>query len=465
MTARWSIIVVGLMCLLTLSGCAQSGSRAARFDPPRSVAPAPPTQPVEDVSTASHFEDEPNADAKAESDTKTEPLELTLADLESLAFEHNPTLDQASARIEAARGRWVQAGLPPNPVVGYHATQIGNRDTPGQQGGFVAQRFITGGKLGLNRIVVLQEIQQAESDLESQQQRVLNDVRIRFFDVLIAQQRVGIARELVRNGTEAEQASQKRLDARQVGRNDLLQAQIEADSADILLQQSQNEHSESWRRLSAVVSIPDLRQRKVVGDLEQAVPTYSWDERLARLLAESPELAAAKSQVGRARAALLRASREWIPNIDVFASMRQNYITEPMREVTNVQVGIPLPIFDRNQGNVRSAEAQLIAAQRQVQRLELQLQDRLAVAFRRYENASVQVAKYAKRILPNARESLELVTTGYRERQVDYLQVLTAQRTFFQVNLEYLAAMRNLRATAVAIDGQLLTGSLNQSGR
>ena len=76
---------------------------------------------------------------------------LTIANLEGMAFQNNPTLAAAAARMEVAHGRQVQAGLYPNPVVGYHATEIGNLGTAGQQGGFIRQRFITAGKLGLDR--------------------------------------------------------------------------------------------------------------------------------------------------------------------------------------------------------------------------------------------------------------------------------------------------------------------------
>ncbi|MCP4504862.1 MAG: TolC family protein, partial [Fuerstiella sp.] len=76
---------------------------------------------------------------------------LSLADLESLALQRNPTLATATARMNAARGQKVQAGLYPNPSVGYHATEIGNLGTAGQQGAFISQRFITGGKLELDQ--------------------------------------------------------------------------------------------------------------------------------------------------------------------------------------------------------------------------------------------------------------------------------------------------------------------------
>ena len=102
-----------------------------------------------------------------------------------------------------------------------------------------------------------------------------------------------------------------------------------------------------------------------------------------------------------------------------------------------------------------------MAAENDLRRLELKLRDRLAVAFQRYSNARQQADKYAKSVLPSARESLELVTNGYRQGEFPYLVLLNAQRTFFRVNLAYLQSLRELRTSAVAIEGLLLSGGLD----
>ena len=138
--------------------------------------------------------------------------------------------------------------------------------------------------------------------------------------------------------------------------------------------------------------------------------------------------------------------------------MRHHNVTH--YDVANVQVGIPIPIFDRNQGNIRSAEAEWVAACNEVRRLELDLQDQLAVAYRRYANARQQADRYGQRMVPRAARSLKLVTDGYQTGQVQYLTLLTAQQTYLQVNLSYLDSLRELRTSAAIIDGQLLSGSL-----
>jgi cobalt-zinc-cadmium efflux system outer membrane protein len=117
--------------------------------------------------------------------------------------------------------------------------------------------------------------------------------------------------------------------------------------------------------------------------------------------------------------------------------------------VADLEMVVPLPLFNRNQGNIMEAQAGLIAAQREVRRVELDLQARLAEAFEQYANGRQHVQTYTDTILPDARQSLDLVGT-----------LLTAQRTFFDVNLSYLNSLSQLWAQTVELEGLLLRGGL-----
>jgi cobalt-zinc-cadmium efflux system outer membrane protein len=386
---------------------------------------------------------------------------LTLDDLEAIALANNPTLASAASRIQAARGEWTQVGLPPNPVIGYSGDEIGNDGRAGQQGGFIGQQIVTGGKLRLSRSVAAQDIQVAESQLEVQRLRVLNDVRINFYEVLVAQRRVEIGKEIVQIGDRAIEAIEKFLQVGESNRVDLLQARVEVNSARILLENARNDHEAAWRKLAAVIGMPDTPSTPLTGDLKAGLGEITFESALERLLTNSPELTAAQANVNRARQATARARAEAIPNVDFQAGVQHDNATGD--EIANVQVGLPLPIWNRNQGGIRRAEAELATARNEIQRVELNLQHRLASAYRRYANARQQAATYREQILPDAQTSLDLVTNGYRQGEFGYLTLLTSQRTYFQTNLAYLDALRELRESAVAIDGLLLTDSLTAS--
>jgi cobalt-zinc-cadmium efflux system outer membrane protein len=383
---------------------------------------------------------------------------LTLADLEQIALTNNPTLSRSAADVNGARGQFVQAGLYPNPVIGYSGSEIGDEGTAGDQGGYVAQRFITGGKLRLDQAMAARQVEESQFLLNAQEQRVLSDVRIRFYDALVAERRMELTQNLARIADDLTKASQTLLEAGQATENSLLQAEIEAQQAHVRLDNARNELSEARRRLAAVVGLPTLPATSLAGDLTAEPPERSWEDLYAALVATSPELAAARKRAERAQIAVVRARREIVPNLDLMVTVM--HMNASGDDGAGVQAGIPIPIANANQGNISRAEAEVVAAQNDILRVELNLQERLAAVYRQYANARQQAKRFADSIVPRSSRSLDLVVHGYRQGQVDYMTLITSQRTYVEVHLAYLEALRALRTADALIEGQLLSGSL-----
>jgi cobalt-zinc-cadmium efflux system outer membrane protein len=384
---------------------------------------------------------------------------LALADLEQTALANNRALGEAFAAIEAARGRWVQAGLPPNPIIGYSGQQLGSSGQAEQNGVLIGQEIVRGGKLRLGRSVAEQEIVLAQQQAEIIRRRVLTDTRIAYYDVLFAQHRLVLNQQLVRIGEKALQTAESLFQARAGSRVDILQAKIEIEQARILLQNSINRQQAAWRSLSAVVG-QVLTTQPVEGSYDAPPPTLAWEEALSRLLTQSPEVAAAAVGIDRARWALRRACAEPKPNITVEGIVQHDAAIDSSNG--NLQVTLPVPVLNRNQGAIREARAQLAEAQQALARVEANLTHRLAVVFERYANARSQVDRFSADILPSAESSLQLTTEGYRSGEIAFLTLLTAQRTFFQTSLSYLEAQRELWIAVAEIEGLLLKNSLGQ---
>ncbi len=383
---------------------------------------------------------------------------LSLADLEEMALANNPTLATAWARVNAARGRQVQSGLYPNPMVGYVGQDIGEDGTAGQQGGYVSQQFITGKKLQLNRAMGRREVLEHRFLLNAQELRVLSDVRLRYFDTLAAQRRVELTTELTEVSSRLSHNSRQLRQAEQIADSDLLQAEIELEEATILAVNARNEQEEAWRRLAAVVGVPTLEPTPLAGSLDSELPAYEWEEVCATVLSQHPQLAAAAARAERARLSITRARKENVPDVSVMTMV--THMNQTGDDVVGVQAGIPIPVLNQNQGNIIAAQSELMAAANDRRRIELDLQDRLATAYRRFANASQQVDRYRNEILPRADRSIQLVAEGYRAGQVDFLALLTSQRTFIRVNLAYVNALSELRQSATLIEGKLLSDSL-----
>ena len=437
---------------------------SANLSPPASLplSVIPPIAPT--IQPAQHLEPVPTPAPEPLPAVGLKPVALgtlTLADLEQMALVANPSVARAAALVQAARGNWVQVGLQPNPTVGYLGQQIGSRGLAEQDGVYVDQQIVRGGKLGLNREIAAQEIFKAEHQLAAQQQRVVTDVRMAFFNVLLAERQQILSNELQEISKQGLTTAEALLRGKEVGRGDVLQAQIEMGNAEILSQNAGNRYRAAWQSLATVVGDPLLPPQSLAGNVEDGHARHDWDSSLQKLLSSSPEIAAAMADIERARWALERASVEKVPNLLVngLVNWRDNGIGG--RSDGALQVGVPLPLWNRNQGGIVQAQGEVAAAERALQQLELSLQNRLAPVYERYANALNQVSKYRSTLLPAAKETLGIVRNLYQAGESGYVNLLTAQRTYSQTNLNYMESLRELRQAEAEIDGLLLMGSLD----
>jgi cobalt-zinc-cadmium efflux system outer membrane protein len=385
---------------------------------------------------------------------------LTLAEVEQLALAYHPALRDAEGQLRAARGNWLQVGLRPNPEIGYTGSEIGNEGAAGQQGGFVSQELVTAGKLGMARAVASREIAAAEQRLARTRLQVLTTARVAYFEVLAAERAVALAAQLKEIAQQAVRVSELRLRIADISRAALLQSQVEGESAALLEVQAVNRRAAAWRRLAAVIGLEGETPRPLDDALQRPLPELDWTSARERLLAASPELAELRFEVERARMAVARASAGRVPNVDVQAGVARD--TANGDTIASVQVSMPVPIFDRNQGAIAQACGELAAAEAALEQRQLALEQRLATAFRDYQTARERLIRYAEAILPTARESLELINQGYEQGELEFLQVLTVQQTYTETNLAYLRDLESAWKEWAELEG-LLVGVLPES--
>lgn len=384
---------------------------------------------------------------------------LTIADLEQLALANNPTLVQASTYIDAARGKALQAGLPFNPTAGIVGENIGADRTAGEWTFFsLQQQIVTGGKLRLSRLKYEQEAELAEIQAQAQRLKVVNGLTTAYFDVLAAQLTVENERLLAKNAEEAMKTTEQLLNLGQANQQDLLQAQVEASQAQLAVRTAEARLRQDWVHLATQVGVPNLPQQPLVGRLEPDGPVLNRDEALARLLQDSPELAFAVTKVQQDQTQLQRERREPIPNVTVRGGVGYNY--ETRNPTAQVGLSLPIPVFDRNQGTVRQAAADLARSHAEVTRVQLDLQRRFADAFTRYEIGREQVENFRDQVLPKAKKAVELYEEQLKARRAAFPQVLVARRTVYQLNEEYNKSLTQFRRAEVEVRGLLLVDGL-----
>lgn len=382
---------------------------------------------------------------------------LTLADLESLALTNNPTIRQVASTTQKAAGYRTQVGLYPNPVAGYQGMQLADRGTD-QHTAFVEQEFVTGNKLQLNRRVQNAAVQAQLHELEAQRQRVLTDVRAKFYEALAVQKRMQLIDEFTKVADQGLKLAELRKKAGESAEVDVLQAKVQRSEVQLTKKQAAQIRDAVWRELASLTGSP-LQPVELVGDLPQVTAIQDWDAVAGSLVAASPEHSAALSRVNQARANLDRQQVQAIPNLTTQLAAGVDNGTNS--QLVNVQVGAPIPVFNKNQGNIAAARAEYCRAAMDVQRIENAIKNRLATVSKEFETASSAVSVYQNEIVPNAVESLRLAELSYQSGEINFLQVLIARRTFFDANLQLVNSQTQLAQAQARVDGFVLSGALD----
>ncbi|HBL46610.1 TolC family protein [Gimesia sp.] len=403
----------------------------------------------------------PAAGSGTDSPAEPDLIGMTL-DLESLlqmALDSNPTLAEATAVVYKAEGIKTQVGLRPNPVIGYSGVEIGDDGRGGQQGAFFSQTYVRGNKLQLNQDVAHHDVQSLSWELEAQRFRVTNDVKSQFYATLGAQKRLEITLKLEKVAEAGVEIAQSLYKAGQAAQPDILQAEVQLGEVRILRQNAEYDLESAKQQLASLVGHDDLSYYSFTGKLDVDTVKWDWDEAYSNLVTNSPEIQAACARVNRARAQISRQEVQAIPNVQTQIGAAHDNATGS--EIANVQIGLPIPIFNRNQGNIDTANSEYHRAVKDVERLQLSLKVELSKAYRDYKKALKQVERYQADILPRAQKNLDLTTQGYESQQFDFLRVLTARRTYFETNISYVNSLISLRQSEVSVNGMVLSGGLN----
>lgn len=475
---RW---VVAL--LATMAGCQSSnpprGTAAVAFpssavttsiagksstSPSVTIPPVVSSEGVIQVAglSADQLEDDnlpPPAKPPAESLPGSPASGLALADVIELASANNPTLIQARAQVNGTLGKALQAGLWPNPTLGYQAEKIGSMGTAGEfQGAFVQQEIVTAQKRRISREKYLARAQAAEFVALAQQYRVINDIRRQYWRAVGAEQLVKIHEQMVKNANDRLVTTDELHNVGQANSVQVRQARVGRQRTQLSLQSAQNESAQARRELEALVGM-ELPAEPLAEYLDDELPPLEWCSSLAYTLSESPELREAGAKLQGDRITVERELRQPVPNVFVRGGPGYDFTED--RTVYNAQVYLQVPIWNRNQGTIQQAQADLNRQQAEIRRIELRLERDLAMHYRKYQTALQHRTAYREEVLPEIEEAYRERLKAYEERRETWPNVLDVQSELYQRQMEFVQNLVAWRESQTLIDGFLLTGGLD----
>ena len=396
---------------------------------------------------------------------------VSLAALQQMAMENNPTLRQAEVEIRASKARQLQSGLYPNPTVGYTGDEIrGGTIGGGKQGVFVSQPIVTAGKLGKSRKIFAEEMRLSEVEAEEQKMRVENAVRIGFYRVLGAEEMLEAKRDLAHIAEDNAEVERRLSNTGQADESEVLQAEVEARRMQMAVRVQENTLRQEWRSLTAVLGKPEMPLQTVEGNLEADLPQLNEEQVIEAIAKESPAVRIAAISTNRAQAVLVRAKAEPVPDLQVragavYSGEHIEGINRPIGWEGLAEVGVTLPIWNRNQGNIAAAHQDIDRAQKEEKRVELTLRERAAAMMDQYASSRVMADEYREGLLPRATKAYSLLVDKYGKMLASYPVVLNSQKTLYQLQLEYIATLQNVWTTGISLQGYLLTDGLEAPAR
>jgi len=390
-----------------------------------------------------------------------ESSDLTLNQALQRVLQNNPELAAFSKEIAAHEGTKLQAGLLKNPEFSFGAESVDSSNPN-------IERFTTfrinqlielGGKRSarVNVATLGQEI--AGQAYAAKRLEVLTRTANAFIDVLENQEHVEVMNDTLHLMQKAMNTVIKRVEAGKAPPIEATRSKVALSAANIELEQARRNLSAARAKLTLLWGEARPRFNQALGELESFVEIPDFDQ-LVQRLEENPLLLQSVKNVAQREAMVELQKVNKIPDVTIGAGIQRYLGIDKTTAV--LDMSIPIPIFNRNQGNELEARQRLNKAMDEQMSVELQLKTEFA---RNYENllaARNEIRVLHDEILPGARNAFEITNRGYQLGKFSFLEMLDAQRAFFQNRILYVRALANYQRLVNTIE-QLIAAPLADS--
>jgi cobalt-zinc-cadmium efflux system outer membrane protein len=379
-------------------------------------------------------------------------------ELWEIAQVSHPSLRQKANLITAASGKRLQAGLYPNPIATYSGDNLGVHGEVGKHGLSITQEIVTAKKKKLDREIASYDVAVARREYSMECLKLRNDLRIAHSEMLYAilvckveHFAYGLSQNLLTAAITLQQEGKSKS-------VDVLKFRTMLNSSNLICQQAENDRLAMWQRLVSIMGTLDLPYQPVRGSLIDHSPPRDWQTTWIQFQQASPQLALAQLKTAQARISLSRQEAERTSNVFAVFSLARDIPAE--LTVPFAGLSVPLKIYDKNQGNILKARAEIAVAQREVERITLSLHKKLATVFYNYDNACKLVQTYETSVIPDSFEVLRQIGENYYNGEMTYLELYAQRQTVVNILRYYIDALKTKSVTTIQIDGMLLEKSI-----
>ena len=389
---------------------------------------------------------------------------LTLEQALALALRGNPGLRAQAATVESTRAGEITAALRPNPTF--------TNGTVDFTGG-IGWTFERGGKRQRRIDSARLATAGAERDLQDTRRTLAGSVRSTFTAALLARGNLRAAEENLKNFQQVEDLNHIRFDKGEISGGDFLKISLQKLQFQTDVQDASLAYRTARANLRQAIFAPELAQDfEVLGELRPAPLARTLPDLERQALAARPDLLSAETAVAKAEADVRLAKAN--ARVDVTASLGwihtgQSLVDDPHAQpffsfgqsanALGTGISLPLPIFDRNQGEIARTRSEVVRARAAADTVRAQVIDDVETAFVALRTSQERVELYETVYLKGSHDSREIAEYAYRRGATSILDLLDAERTDRATQLAYRQALADyvtrLAQLAAAVGGEL----------
>jgi cobalt-zinc-cadmium efflux system outer membrane protein len=383
----------------------------------------------------------------AHAQTIEQPGEWTLEYVLQSALAQHPLVEAAQARVAAAQGGRIAAGTFPNPVGTVwveNTTFPGRRAAPG-----VSRETSTYFTVPLEPLFQRKpQVQAADerikatgADLIGERRELALDTAHAFYRVALAQVALDAVDENRVALDELVSYNRKRVSEGAIAEVDLLRVEVELDRATTNVALARIDLARSWAELRPLLGAPAAPiaagaptvHRVHVPEAPATTPSMPLSDLLVQARQQRPEIIAARARVAAAGA--VTAYQRTLAIRQVGATFGFKQVNGGSTMIAGVSV--PVPLFDRNRGEIQRATNEAIATQKELAWAERRIDAEVQGAYETAQQLGVQAGTRQRSMVDRAAEAHRITVAAYQEGATSLLQVFDAARTLADARLTY----------------------------
>ncbi|MEZ6139874.1 MAG: TolC family protein [Zavarzinella sp.] len=381
---------------------------------------------------------------------------LGLDDLISRSLATHPRLGKAGFVVEQAKGYHYQAGLYPNPVLNLVGDELG--DVQGPVGILtipgISQEIVTASKLSLGQAVAAKEVDGANLRLLEERYELIGSIRAQYIAVICLQRRAQVYADLVQLTETATKNSQALFENNLLPKLALLRQEValERIRAEELAISAQL--VAAFQALAAVAGDLQLPPQLLGSLLDQPVPVYDADQLRSVVLQIHPRVRRFQVEIEQRTAQLAKANADVIPNVTV--STGYVYQGQNKSHDWTLGVSVPIPSWNRNEGNIFAARMGIHIAQKQLEVVQLELAEGVAKTYQDYAAGLAKVKQYQEKILPRIEDLYQQSLKAFQQGQLPFNDITLVQQNLVNTRLEFLQEQERAWQAAARLSALLM---------